>query len=103
MTQRTHQRTAASGRTVIALLAMVFVLGACGGGGGGGSSSGGGNGGGGASPSQPVESVPDSAMSSTSSFMRFIAAWKVDDTVEPFELSDRPPPRDDGSAMPIGQ
>lgn len=98
MTQHTSQR-AVRGAGLAALLATAALLGACGGGGGG--SSGGGDGG--ASPTQPpVETVPDSAMSSTSNFMRFLAAWRVDDTVEPFELSAQPPPRDEGDARPVG-
>lgn len=103
MTQQTHRQAAALWRAATLLGALAFI-GGCGGGGGGGGSDGSGSGGG-AGPSQPVETVPDSALSSTSSFLRFIAAWKVDDTVEPFQLGDRAPPADgaNGSAVPVGE
>ncbi|MBA3590729.1 MAG: hypothetical protein H0W48_03715 [Methylibium sp.] len=96
MTQHSHNRPA--GWTAATLLAATVALSACGGGGGGSS---GGNGGGTAGPSQPGATVPDSAMSSTANLLRFMRSWAVDDTIEPYALSDQPPPRDEGDAVSV--
>lgn len=97
MTQHSHNNRPA-GWTAAALIAASLALTACGGGGGGSS---GGDGGGTAGPSQPGGTVPDSAMSSTASLLRFMRSWAVDDTIEPYALSDKPPPRDEGDAVSV--
>lgn len=83
---------------LISALASAALLAACGGGGGGDGSTGGGP-----SPSQPGAggTVPDGTMASVSNFMRFMAAWAADDTVEPLLLSDEEPPTDGGEARPV--
>lgn len=97
MKQHTDKR--APGWAAAVLLAGSLALGACGGGGGG--SGGSAGGGGAAGPSQPGGTVPDSAMDSMANFLRFMTSWAVDDTIEPFALSDRPPPGDGGDARPV--